>query len=85
VNVISSAQVNAWCMPGGKIAFYTGMLEKLRLTDDEAAAVLGHEIAHGLREHGRERVSQQLATSTVLGVGAAILGVGGGWPTSPPS
>jgi predicted Zn-dependent protease len=78
VNVISSAQVNAWCMPGGKIAFYTGMLEKLRLTDDEAAAVLGHEIAHALREHGRERVSQQLATSTVLGVGAAILGVGGG-------
>ena len=55
------------------------------LTDDEAAAVLGHEIAHGPREHGRERVSQQLATSTVLGVGAAILGVGGGWPTSPPS
>jgi predicted Zn-dependent protease len=78
VNVISSSQVNAWCMPGGKIAFYSGMLEKLQLSDDEAAAVLGHEIAHALREHGRERVSQQLATSTVLGVGAAMLGVGGG-------
>jgi predicted Zn-dependent protease len=77
VNVITSPEVNAWCMPGGKIAFYTGILDKLKLTDDEAAAVMGHEIGHALREHGRERASQQLAQNTVIGLGAAILGIGG--------
>jgi predicted Zn-dependent protease len=77
VNVISSPEVNAWCMPGGKIAFYTGILDKLELTDDEAAAVMGHEIGHALREHGRERASQQLAQDTVIGLGASFLGIGG--------
>lgn len=76
VNVISSPEVNAWCMPGGKIAVYTGLIEKLHITDDELAAVMGHEIAHALREHARERASEQAVAGTAISVGAAILGVG---------
>ena len=63
MHVLSSDEVNAWCMPGGKIAVYTGLLNKIKPTDDELAAVLGHEISHALREHARERVSQQMVTN----------------------
>lgn len=76
VNLIQSGQVNAWCMPGGKIAVYSGLITKLGLSDDELAAVLGHEIAHALREHARERASEQMAAQTAISVGAILLGGG---------
>lgn len=76
VNVISSAEANAWCMPGGKVAVYSGLIDKLRLTDDELAAVIGHEMAHALREHARERASEQMVAGSLISVGSALLGVG---------
>jgi predicted Zn-dependent protease len=78
VNVISSPQVNAFCMPGGKIMVYSGIVDKLKLSDDELAFVLGHEMAHALREHSREQVSQSAAAQTAIGLGAALLGLGQG-------
>ena len=76
VNLISSKQINAFCMPGGKIAFYTGILDQLALTDDEAAMVMGHEMAHALREHARARIAKSQGTGTLLSIGAQLLGLG---------
>jgi predicted Zn-dependent protease len=75
-HVISLDEVNAWCMPHGKIAVYTGLLQKIQPTDDELAAVLGHEMAHALREHTREQISQQMGTQTLLGIAGALFGLG---------
>ncbi|MDR1349781.1 MAG: M48 family metallopeptidase [Zoogloeaceae bacterium] len=71
INLINSKDINAFCMPGGKIAFYTGLIDALKATDDELAIVMGHEMAHALREHARAQIAKSKATS----LGANLLGI----------
>ena len=76
VNLIGSQQINAFCMPGGKIVFYSGILDELKLSDAEVAAVMGHEVAHALREHARERMGKNAATGLGAELLSQVLGLG---------
>jgi predicted Zn-dependent protease len=76
VNLIGSNQINAFCMPGGKIVFYSGILDQLKLTPDEIAMVMGHEMAHALREHARERMAKSAATNIGANILVNVLGMG---------
>tara|TARA_R110000796_G_scaffold159169_4_gene275907 strand:+ start:25960 stop:26766 length:807 start_codon:yes stop_codon:yes gene_type:complete len=72
-NLIESEQVNAWAMPGGKVAFYTGILPVCK-DDLGVAVVMGHEVAHAVAKHGQERMNQNYAKQVGLSIGAVALG-----------
>lgn len=74
IAVIDEPKINAWAMPGGKMAIYTGIIQKLALTDDEIAQIMGHEISHAILGHGRERMSRAMATQSGLQLGSVLAG-----------
>lgn len=76
VNLVRKNEVNAFCMPGGKIVFFTGLLNQVKPSDDEIAIVMGHEMAHALREHARVQIAKNALTHTGLSLGAQLLGLG---------
>jgi predicted Zn-dependent protease len=76
VNLIGSKEVNAFCMPGGKIAFFYGILDRLKLDDDEVAIIMGHEAGHALLEHAREQMGKNVATRAGASLLSALLGLG---------
>lgn len=76
VALIRNNDINAFCMPGGKIGFFTGIIDRLQLSDDEIAMIMGHEMAHALREHSREQLAKNSATSLGISLGAQLLGLG---------
>ena len=71
-NLVDSKDVNAWCMPGGKVVVYTGLLPVTQ-NEDALAIVIGHEIAHAVAKHGGERASQQLVANGLLQAGGVVV------------
>ncbi len=74
ISVLRSKEMNAWAMPGGKMAFYTGIVENINLSDDEIAAIMGHEMTHALHEHSKKAIGQKVVTTTALQVLTSVIG-----------